>query len=168
MTPALQWFHLNFGAGHFSDRRPGTSTLRMLLRLTAVNAIPRFNLASISIVASSPVPRVQSLSAGSFPEQRIRFSCIFMYTNTPCIASYTPFSFVREQLRLFVPISQGYSRDTSEGHSLKAKEKIKQVLPRLQTQVTIELSWKTNVNEYNWSMHRPHHHCHLWRYKRMN
>ena len=34
------WFHLNFGAGNFRGRRPGTSALRMLLRLTAVNARP--------------------------------------------------------------------------------------------------------------------------------
>ena len=37
MTPVLQWFHLNLGAGNFRGRRPGTSALRMLLRLTAVN-----------------------------------------------------------------------------------------------------------------------------------
>ena len=36
-TPVLQWFQLNFGAGNFRGRRPGTIALRMLLRLTAVN-----------------------------------------------------------------------------------------------------------------------------------
>ena len=36
VTPILQWFHLNFGAGNFRGRRPGTSALRMLRRLTAV------------------------------------------------------------------------------------------------------------------------------------
>ena len=36
VTPVLQWFQLNFGAGNFCGRRPGTSALRMLLRLTAV------------------------------------------------------------------------------------------------------------------------------------
>ena len=36
VTPVLQWFQLNFGAGNFRGRRPGTSALRMLLRLTAV------------------------------------------------------------------------------------------------------------------------------------
>ena len=36
VTPILQWFQLNFGAGNFRGRRPGTSTLRMLRRLTAV------------------------------------------------------------------------------------------------------------------------------------
>ena len=35
VTPVLQWFQLNFGAGNFRGRRPGTSALRMLLRLTA-------------------------------------------------------------------------------------------------------------------------------------
>ena len=33
VTPVLQWFQLNFGAGNFRGRRPGTSALRMLLRL---------------------------------------------------------------------------------------------------------------------------------------
>ena len=37
VTPVLQWFQLKFGAGNFRGRRPGTSALRMLLRLTAVN-----------------------------------------------------------------------------------------------------------------------------------
>ena len=37
VTPVLQWFQLNFGAGNFRGRRQGTSALRMLLRLTAVN-----------------------------------------------------------------------------------------------------------------------------------
>ena len=41
MTPVLQWFHLNFGAGNFRGRRPGTSALRMLLRLTAVKSVSR-------------------------------------------------------------------------------------------------------------------------------
>ena len=41
VTPVLQWFQLNFGAGNFRGRRPGTSALRMLLRLTAVNLVPR-------------------------------------------------------------------------------------------------------------------------------
>ena len=36
MTPVLQWFHLNFVAGNFRGRRPGTSALRILMRLTAV------------------------------------------------------------------------------------------------------------------------------------
>ena len=36
VTPILQWFQLNFGAGNFLGRRPGTSALRMLRRLTAV------------------------------------------------------------------------------------------------------------------------------------
>ena len=39
MTRVLQWFHLNFGAGNFRGRRPGTSALRMLLRLTAIKAL---------------------------------------------------------------------------------------------------------------------------------
>ena len=38
VTPFLQWFQLNFGAGNFRGRRPGTSALRMLKRLTAVKA----------------------------------------------------------------------------------------------------------------------------------
>ena len=38
LTPVMQWFKLNFGAGNFRGRRPGTSALRMLLRLTAVKA----------------------------------------------------------------------------------------------------------------------------------
>ena len=36
VTPVLQWFQLNLGARNFRGRRPGTSVLRMLLRLTAV------------------------------------------------------------------------------------------------------------------------------------
>ena len=40
VTPVLQWFQLNFGAGNFRGRRPGTSALRMLVRLTAVNPRP--------------------------------------------------------------------------------------------------------------------------------
>ena len=36
VTPILIWYQLNFGAGNFRGRRPGTSALRMLLRLTAV------------------------------------------------------------------------------------------------------------------------------------
>ena len=36
VTPVLQWFQLNFGAGNFRGRQLGTSALRMLLRLTAV------------------------------------------------------------------------------------------------------------------------------------
>ena len=40
MIPVLKWFHLNFGAGNFRSRRPGTSALRMLLRLTAVKTTP--------------------------------------------------------------------------------------------------------------------------------
>ena len=40
VTPVLQWFKLNFGAGNFRGRRPGTSALRMLLRLTAVKLVP--------------------------------------------------------------------------------------------------------------------------------
>ena len=39
VTPVLQWFQLNFGAGNFRGRRPGTSVLRMLLRLTAVKDV---------------------------------------------------------------------------------------------------------------------------------
>ena len=38
VTPVLQWFQLNFGAGNFRGRRPGTSALGMLLHLTAVNS----------------------------------------------------------------------------------------------------------------------------------
>ena len=37
MTPILIWYQLNFGAGNFRGRRPGTSALRMLLRLAAVS-----------------------------------------------------------------------------------------------------------------------------------
>ena len=36
VTPILIWYQLNFGAGNFRGRRPGTSALSMLLRLTAV------------------------------------------------------------------------------------------------------------------------------------
>ena len=36
VIPVLQRFQLNFGAGNFRGRRPSTSALRMLLRLTAV------------------------------------------------------------------------------------------------------------------------------------
>ena len=36
VTPLLQWFKLNVGAGNFRGQRPGTSALHMLLRLTAV------------------------------------------------------------------------------------------------------------------------------------
>ena len=36
VTPVLQWFQLNFGAGNFRGRLPGTNVLRMLLRLIPV------------------------------------------------------------------------------------------------------------------------------------
>ena len=39
-TLVLQWFQLNFGAGNFCGRQPGTSALHMILRLTSVN-LPR-------------------------------------------------------------------------------------------------------------------------------
>ena len=35
-------FQLNFGAGNFRGRRPGSSALRMLMRLTAVSPRPQF------------------------------------------------------------------------------------------------------------------------------
>ena len=38
VTPVLQWFQLNFGAGNVRGRRLGTSALRMLLRLAAVKS----------------------------------------------------------------------------------------------------------------------------------
>ena len=50
-TPILIWYQLNFGAGNFRGRRPGTSALRMLLRLTAV--FPAVALTS----ATNLVPR---------------------------------------------------------------------------------------------------------------
>ena len=37
-TPVLHWFQWNISAGNFRGQRPGTSALRMLLRLTAVSA----------------------------------------------------------------------------------------------------------------------------------
>ena len=42
MSPVLQWLQLNFGAGNFRARRPGTSALRMLLRLTVAKLAGRF------------------------------------------------------------------------------------------------------------------------------
>ena len=45
VTPVLQWFQLNFGAGNFRGRRPGTSALRMPMRLTAVNQPGRLYVA---------------------------------------------------------------------------------------------------------------------------
>ena len=36
VTPVLQWFQLNIAAGNFRGRRPSTSALHTLLRLTAV------------------------------------------------------------------------------------------------------------------------------------
>ena len=39
LTPILVWYQLNFSAGNIRGRRPGTSALRMLLRLTAVYAV---------------------------------------------------------------------------------------------------------------------------------
>ena len=47
VTPVLQWFQLNFGAGNFRGRRPGTSALRMLLRLTAVKVVSVYRFAKI-------------------------------------------------------------------------------------------------------------------------
>ena len=40
VTPVLQWFQLNFGAGNFRGRRPGSSALHVLRRLTAVSVTP--------------------------------------------------------------------------------------------------------------------------------
>ena len=36
-TPVLHWFQWNFSVGNFRGQRPGTTVLRMLLRLTAVS-----------------------------------------------------------------------------------------------------------------------------------
>ena len=57
---------MNFGAGNFRGRRPGTSALRMLLRLTAVN--PRGGAPSGQHQESWPLERSRyNLVPRAFP-----------------------------------------------------------------------------------------------------
>ena len=67
MTPVLQWFQLNFGARNFRGRRPGTSVLRMLLRLTAVKC----------------VPYVKQVSSTSGKQERCKATYLFQVTPCP-------------------------------------------------------------------------------------
>ena len=55
-TPVLHWFQWNFSAGNFRGQRPGTSALRMLLRLTAVSVwrlVPEWELCSVYMILVS-------------------------------------------------------------------------------------------------------------------
>ena len=52
VTSVLQWFEWNFGAENFRGRRPGTSALRMLLRLTAVKSWRGFLWMSLHLLTT--------------------------------------------------------------------------------------------------------------------
>ena len=77
VTPVLQWFQLNFGAGNFRGRRPGTSALRILLRLAAVNIEMRMRRVHL-------IMRTEGIKAFSKRKRRCSVEGGKRYENDKC------------------------------------------------------------------------------------
>ena len=101
VIPVLQRFQLNFGAGNFRGRRPSTSALRMLLRLTAVKYA--------GLVGSGFLCKVsQDMTTGDKGKPFFSF-CSFIYslpTQQDCVLPVVLYSMPESVTRnRFVPFS---------------------------------------------------------------